>query len=75
MVTGVVNNNNEIPSLEEEMVTIAPPKVAKHQPLTKSDCGNAIDEFVEKSAVIYSASLLILRTKQKLTTAAFCFNF
>ena len=74
MVTGVINNTNDFPSLEEEMAAIVTPKVAKRQCLTNSDCGNAINKFTEKSSVITVPSQITLRAKQKLITTAFCFN-
>jgi hypothetical protein len=55
VVTSVINNTNDAPSLEEEMAAIVTPKVAKHQCLTNNDCGNAINKFAEKSSMFYSA--------------------
>jgi hypothetical protein len=56
------------------MAAIVTPKVAKRQRLTNNDCGDAINKFAEKSSVVYSAFSNYFETKQKLTTAAFCFN-
>jgi hypothetical protein len=74
VVTGVINNTNDAPSLEEEMAAIVTPKVAKCQCLMNNDCGDAINKFTEKSSVFYSVFSNYFENKQKLTTAAFCFN-
>jgi hypothetical protein len=50
MLTGVVNYNNGMSSVDEEMAVIVTPKVAKRQHLTNNDCGNAISKFAEKSS-------------------------
>jgi hypothetical protein len=77
VVTSINNNTNDAPSLAEEMAAIVTPKVAKHQHLMNSDCGNEINKFAEKSSVFYSFTVLsqiTLRTKQKLIIIAFSFN-
>jgi hypothetical protein len=71
MVTSVINNTNEAPSLEEEMAAIVTPKVAKCQCLTNNDCGNAVNKFAEKSSVFYSAFLHYFENKAKADNRSF----
>ena len=65
VVTSIIHNTNDAPSLEEEMAAIVTPKVAKCQCLTNNDCGNAINKFAEKSSVCYSAFLHYFENKAK----------
>ncbi len=51
VVTSIIHNTNDAPSLEEEMAAIVTPKVAKRQHLMNNDCGDAINKFAEKSSV------------------------
>jgi len=74
MVTGIINNTKDAPTLEEEMAAIVTPNVSKHQYLTKNNCGDAVQKFTEKILCFTVLSQITLRTKQKLITAAFCFN-
>jgi hypothetical protein len=55
VVTGVVNNNKEVPSLDKDLAAIVTPKAAKRQYLINNDCGDAINKFAEKTSVYYSA--------------------
>ncbi len=71
MVTSVINNTNDSPSLEEEMAAIVTPKVAKRQCLTNNDCGNAINKFAEKSSVNYSAFSNYVENKAKADNCRF----
>jgi hypothetical protein len=54
MVTSIINNTNDAPSLEEQMAAIVTPKVAKCQRLTDNDFSDAINKFTEKSSLFYS---------------------
>jgi len=71
VVTGVINNTNDAPSLEEEMAAIVTPKVAKRQRLTNNDCGDAINKFAEKSSVFYSAFSNYFENKAKADNRSF----
>jgi hypothetical protein len=51
MVTSIINNTYDAPSLEEQMAAIVTPKVAKRQGLTNNDFGDAINKFTEKSSL------------------------
>jgi hypothetical protein len=71
MVTGVINNNNDVPLLDEEMATLVTPKVAKRQCLTNNDCGNAISKFSEKSSCFYNAFSSYFESKVKADNRSF----
>jgi hypothetical protein len=71
VVTGIINDNNEVPTLEEEMAAIVAPNIAKHQHLTKSDCGDAINKFAEKSTEFYSAFSSYFENKAKADNRSF----
>jgi hypothetical protein len=71
VVTGIINDNNEVPTLEEEMAAIVTPNIAKHQHLTKSDCGYAINKFAEKSTEFYSAFSSYFENKAKADNRSF----
>jgi hypothetical protein len=60
VVTGVINNTNDAPSLEEEM-----------ERLTNNDCGDAINKFAEKSSVFYSAFSSYFENKAKADNRSF----
>ncbi len=55
MLMGSVTNNNNVPSLEEEMTAVVTLKMLKRQHLTNNDCGNASSKFAEKTAGFYSS--------------------
>jgi SET domain-containing protein len=71
VVTGLINNTNDAPSLEEEMAAIVTPKVAKRQCLTNNDCGDVINKFAEKSSVFYSAFSNYFENKAKADNRSF----
>ena len=71
VLTGVVNNNNNVPTLDEEMATIVTPKVAKRQRLTNNDCGDAISKFAEKSSGFYSTFSSYVESKAKAENRSF----
>jgi len=71
MVTSIINNTNDAPSLEAEMAAIVTPKVAKHQCLMNNDCSNAINKFAEKSSVFYSAFSNYFENKAKADNCSF----
>jgi hypothetical protein len=71
VVTGVIKNTNDAPSLEEEMAAIVTPKVAKRQCLANNDCGDAINKFAEKSSVFYSAFSNYVENKAKADNHSF----
>jgi hypothetical protein len=76
VVTSITNNTYDAPFLQEEMATIVTPKVTKRQCLMNNDCSDGIYMFEQRKALGFTAlSQLTLKTKQKLITAAFCFNF
>jgi len=66
VLTGVITNNNDVHSLDEEMAAIyVTPKVAKHQHLTNNYCGNSISKFTEKSSGFYSTFSSYVESKAK----------
>jgi len=71
VVTSIIHNTNDDPSLEEEMAAIVTPKVAKHQRLMNNDCSDAINKFTEKSSVFYSAFSNYFENKAKADNRSF----
>ncbi len=71
VVTSVISNTNDTPSLEEERATIVTLKVANGQRLTNNDCGNAINKLTEKSSVFYSAFSNYFENKAKADNCSF----
>jgi len=65
MVTSIINNTYDAPSLEEQMAAIVTPQVAKRQGLTNNDFGDAINKFTEKSSLFYSAFSNYFENKAK----------
>jgi len=65
MVTSIILNTYDAPSLEEQMAAIVTPKVAKRQGLTNNDFGDAINKFTEKSSLFYSAFSNYFENKAK----------
>ncbi len=73
VLTGIITSNNNVHSLDEEMAAIVTTKVEKGQSLTMIVAIQSAS-LLRKVLAFTVLSLLILRSKQKLTTAAFCFN-
>jgi hypothetical protein len=71
VVTGVVNNNKEVPSLDKDLAAIVTPNVAKRQYLINNDCGDAINKFAEKTSVYYSAFSTYVKNKAKADNRSF----
>ncbi len=71
MITGIINNTNEVPSLDEEMAANVTLKVAKRQHLNKNDCSNAINKFAEKSSGFYSTFSTYFENKAKADNRSF----
>jgi hypothetical protein len=68
---GTVPNNNNVPSLEEEMTAVVTPKILKRQQLMNNDCGNAINKFTEKSAGFYISFSTYVENKAKAVNRSF----
>ncbi len=70
-LTGTVPNNNNVPTLEEEMTAVVTPKMLKRQRLTNTDCGDAISKFADKTAGFYSSFSSYVENKAKADNCSF----
>ncbi len=71
IITGIVLNNNNVPSLEEDMTAVVTPKMLMRQHLMNNDYGDAINKFAEKTAGFYSSFSSYIENKAKADNRSF----
>jgi hypothetical protein len=71
MLTGSVTNNNNVPSLEEEITAVVTPKMLKRQRHTNNDCSDAVSKFADKTAAFYSSFSTYVENKAKADSRSF----
>jgi hypothetical protein len=65
VLTGVIDNSNNIPTLVRKITAIVDPKKLERQHLTKNNSGHAISKFANKIAGFYSSFFTYVENKAK----------